>query len=30
MHAACVREGKELTNVACARKMIAAHLSYNK
>ena len=23
MHQACVREGKELTNVACARKMIA-------
>ena len=23
MHEACVREGRELTNVACARKMIA-------
>ena len=23
MHEACVREGKELTNVACARKMIS-------
>ena len=23
MHAACVKEGKELTNVACARKMIS-------
>ena len=27
MHEACVREGKELTNVACARKMIALHHS---
>ena len=25
MHEACVREGKELTNVACARKMIIIH-----
>lgn len=25
MHDACVREGQELTNVACARKMIAIH-----
>ena len=25
MHEACVREGKELTNVACARKMISIH-----
>jgi 1,2-diacylglycerol 3-alpha-glucosyltransferase len=26
MHEACVREGKELTNVACARKMISVHI----
>ena len=25
MHEACVSEGKELTNVACARKMIIIH-----
>ena len=25
LHEACVREGKELTNVACARKMIKIH-----
>ena len=30
MHEACVREGKELTNVACARKMIAIANSINR
>ena len=29
LHEACVREGKGLTNVACARKMITIHLADN-
>lgn len=29
LHAACVEQGRELTNVACARKMIAIHPADN-